>query len=166
MRLSPIPDMSLKTIYDLKPEMLLERGISLLLLDLDNTLIPYTQSLPPKKVSDWMSAFKEKGIELFLVSNNKTDRAGVFSSAAGIPYINRAKKPSGKKVLEAMEIMDRPPWETAMMGDQVYTDILAANSSGVLSIVVRPLDIHKPQFAARYFFELPFRALCREKIKR
>lgn len=165
MRLSPIPDMSLKTIYDLKPDMLLKRGMSLLLLDLDNTLIPYNQSMPPERVSRWMSDFKEKGIELFLVSNNKTDRAGIFSSAAGISYINRAKKPSGKKVLEAMEIMGRTPMETAMMGDQVYTDILAANSSCVFSIVVRPLDVHKPQFAARYFLELPFRVLCKEKIK-
>lgn len=166
MRLSPVPDMSLRNIYDLKPEMLLDRGISLLLLDLDNTLIPYSQSLPPEEVCLWIKSFKDKGIEVFLVSNNRTDRAGIFSAAAGIPFVNRAAKPSKKKLLEAMEIMNKAPEDTAMLGDQVYTDVLAANSAGVTSIVVTPIDVHKPNFAVRYFFELPFRAMCKEKMTR
>lgn len=159
-----IPDMSIESINDLKPDMLSGRGISLLILDLDNTLIPYSEPLPPDRVKEWMEGFKEQGIDLFLVSNNRTDRAEIFSKAASIPYVSRARKPSAKKVFEAMNIMERKPNETAMLGDQIYTDVLAANSAGVFSIVVKPIDRHKPHFAARYFVELPFRALAKVKV--
>lgn len=164
MSFSLIPDMSIESIYDLKPEILAERGISLLILDLDNTLIPYSESLPPDNVREWIKGFNEQGIDPFIVSNNRTDRAGNFSKAASIPYINRAGKPSAKKVFEAMNKMKRKPSETAMLGDQIYTDVLAANSAGVFSIVVKPLDGHKLLFAARYFVELPFRAFAKEKL--
>lgn len=165
MSFSLIPDMSINTIYDLSPDILIARGKSLLILDLDNTLIPYSESLPPKKVVEWMARFKERNIKLFLVSNNRTDRANIFSGAASIPYVDRAGKPSSKKVLIALREMNKTPDETAMLGDQIFTDVLAANFAGVFSIIVKPLDRHKPQFAARYFAELPFRAFAREKYK-
>lgn len=165
MSFSLIPDMSLNSIYDLNPQILRAKGISLLLMDLDNTLISYSESEPSDELKRWMTSFRDQGIDLFLVSNNKTGRAKRFSQVAGLPYLDRAKKPSKKKLIEAMDIMGKRPEQTAMLGDQIFTDVLAANKSGIFSIIITPIDVHKPQFAARYLVEIPFRVFVREKIK-
>jgi len=159
MAFSPIPRVCAASVYDLTADFMRARGITLLLLDLDNTIATYTEEVPSPAMRTWMKAMEDDGITLFLVSNNRTDRAGKFAASAGIPYINRAGKPSPKALVRAMAQMKKAPGETALVGDQVYTDVLAANSAGVLSIVVRPLDLKKPRFVLRFAVELPFRLL-------
>jgi len=164
MSFSPIPDVSIESIFDLKPKMLSERGISLLLLDLDNTLIPYSHTTLPSEVGNWMDGFKRDGIELFLVSNTRSNRAETFSKTASIPFVNSAWKPSPKKVFEAMRRMGRGLQDTAIMGDQIFTDVLAGNRAGIFTIVVKPIDVHNFLFKLRYFIELPFRVLSKQKL--
>ena len=53
MKLLPFPDISVKSIYDLTPELFLSRGIRLLLLDVDNTLSPYSVNTPTPKMKAW-----------------------------------------------------------------------------------------------------------------
>lgn len=163
MSFSPVPKMSFESIYQIAPDTLLERGVTLLLLDLDNTLLPYSRDYPDEKLKNWFQAMRDSGITMFLVSNNRTDRAGNFAAAAGMPYVQRAKKPSRKGLIHAMELYDKTPGETALIGDQVYTDVLAANRAGVLSIVVKPIEFTNPALALRYAVEMPFRLLCGRK---
>jgi len=166
MSLSPIPKIIAKDIYSITPKLLQEKGITLLLLDLDNTLSPYSESLPPERVLTWLNSFKEAGIELYLISNNSSSsRVQGYAEACDIPHVARAGKPNPRTLWAVMEEVGKKPSETALLGDQVFTDGLAANRAGALSIVVRPLEMKNLLFRLRYLAEQPFRALGREKLR-
>ena len=99
----PLPDLMLPSIYALTPEMLSRRGIELLLLDLDNTLAPYSADAPNEALSAWVRGMSEGGIKLFILSNNKGERPKVFGAALSLPNVNRSKKP---KTDEPEPLMD------------------------------------------------------------
>lgn len=92
MPFSLIPKIRVESIFDVTPEMLLSRKINLLLLDLDNTLSPYSGLPPTQTLFKWKERHEANGIKLYLVSNTKTERAHRFAGAFGIPFINKAKK--------------------------------------------------------------------------
>lgn len=166
MRFCLIPDICLPDIDAITPEFLQTRGITLLLLDLDNTLTAYSECYPTEKVLTWIAGCRAAGVDLFLVSNSRHGtRAKEYAQAAGIPFIRRAGKPHPRGLFEAMQKMNRRPEETAMAGDQIFTDGLAANRAGVLSILLRPICMKAPHRRLRYLIEQPIRALGREKIR-
>lgn len=153
----PIPDICLPSVYALTPEMLRERGISLLLMDLDNTLAPYSADAPSKALNDWVQSMQSGGIKLFILSNNKGERPQTFGSALALPYINRAKKPKTEALFRVLAEYNLPPDSAALIGDQIYTDVLCGARAGLTSIAVRPLSLKNPFFLLRYIAELPFR---------
>jgi len=166
MSLSPIPKLIAKDIFQITPEKLREKGVTLLLVDLDNTLIPYAETLPTERTLHWMHNLKAAGVELYLISNNHSDaRVKRYAEACDIPYVSRAGKPNPRTLRAAMAEKGKTPSETALMGDQVFTDGLAANRAGALSIVVRPLEMKNLLFRLRYIAEQPFRALGKEKLR-
>ena len=124
MGFSLIPDIRVDSIFDITPEMLASRGISLLLLDLDNTLAPYAVMPPSKELIVWKEKMETAGINLFIVSNTKTERAKSFAGSFGVSFIDRAKKPSSKGIIRAIESCGKTAGETALAGDQIFTDIL------------------------------------------
>ena len=133
------------------------------MLDLDNTIAPYGQAEPSADVIAWVIRMKSFGIKLHIVSNSKkTKRVSAFADALGIPYIYRAKKPSPRAVRELLEKLLIKPTAAALVGDQIYTDVLAANSAGVMSVLVKPIEFTNPFLALRYALELPFRVLRRK----
>jgi hypothetical protein len=157
MAFSLIPDYKYNSIYDITPDILKKNGISLLILDLDNTISPYKTDVATKEAISWVNSLKNNGIKLFIVSNNKGDRPEIFSNQLGVPYLKRAKKPSPKKVLEALKIEKTSPSNAALVGDQIYTDVIAANLAGITSFLVHPIKFTNVFLRIRYFFELPFR---------
>ena len=157
MSFSPVPDHKFKRLEDISPKFLKERGISLLLMDLDNTVSPYKINTPTPEILDWAGKMKKAGITLFIVSNNRGDRPEIFSRALDVQFINRAGKPGCSGVMRAISAAGIEKRETALVGDQVYTDILAANRAGITGILVEPIKFTNPFLAIRYFFELPFR---------
>ena len=163
MSFSPIADIKFRKLSDIEPGYLAGRGIKLLLLDIDNTVSPYKLNEPTEEIKKWVADMKNGGIKLFFVSNNNGDRPAIFSGKLGVPYIKSAMKPSRRGVLEAMSRCGCTKDETALAGDQSYTDVLCANRSGVTSILVHPISLKNPLLAGRYFFELPVRMLAREK---
>ena len=161
MSFSPIPHLCVPDVFRITPELLARKGITLLLLDLDNTLSPYAEHLPPERVLSWMKALKAAGVDLFIISNNKNaDRVKNYAAACDIPYIAKAGKPHPRAVREVMAQLGKRPAETALMGDQIFTDGLAARRAGVLAIVVRPLGMGNLLFRIRYLIEQPFRLLA------
>ena len=90
MGFSLVPDIRVDSIFEITPEMLASRGISLLLLDLDNTLAPYSKILRQRNFL-WRERMESAGITLFIVSNTKTQRAEIFARSFGVPYIDGAK---------------------------------------------------------------------------
>ena len=160
-----IPHIVAPDIFHITAEGLRQKGITLLLLDLDNTLSPYSEDLPPEPVLAWMNALKEAGVSPYIISNNASEeRVRAYAAACEIPYVARAGKPSPKPIWEAMQKLGKTKAETALMGDQVFTDGLAARRAGVTAIVIRPLEM-RFLFCLRYIIEQPFRRFAREKLK-
>ena len=165
MSFSLIPKVVLPDIFGATPELLRQKGVSLLFLDLDNTLSPYSEDLPSERVLDWIAELKRAGVTLYLISNNSDpQRVKRYAEACDIAGVAKAGKPSPRAMHDAMAELGKTPAETALMGDQVFTDVLAANLAGMLSILVKPLEMKNPLFRLRYMAEQPLRALGREKL--
>ena len=163
MSFSPIPNLCVPDIFHITSEVLKRRGITLLLLDLDNTLSPYSEHLPPERVLAWMESLKSAGVSFYMISNNANpERVKHYAEACDMPWVARAGKPNPKAIYAAMKQMGKSPKETALMGDQIFTDGLAANRAGILSIVVRPLVMRNFLFRLRYIAEQPFRLFGKE----
>ena len=150
-----------RDIYELTGEALERRGFRLLLADLDNTLVPYGVPLPDERLKRWRDELSAHGVTLFILSNNRKEhRPRVFAEALDVPYIGHAGKPKRPSFLKAMEQMGVTKEQTAIVGDQVFTDVLGGNLAGVSAILVEPIRLAgNPGRYLRYAAELPFRLL-------
>ena len=148
-------------IYCISGEALARRGIRLLLADLDNTLVPYGVPLPDDKLRQWRDYLAAHGVKLFILSNNRREsRPSIFAEELGVPCIGHAGKPKKSSFFQAMESQGVTPAETAIVGDQIFTDILGGNRAGITTILVEPIRLAgNPGRYLRYGVELPFRLL-------
>lgn len=165
MPFSPIPRGVYPSVTAIPPEALRARGITLVLADLDNTLVPYGVPEPGPEVRAWKEALDRAGIQLFLLSNSRRPgRPQRFAQALGIPFQGHAGKPRREGYLRAMERMGRAPGQTVMIGDQIFTDTLGANRAGVTPLLVKPIRLAgNPGRYLRYGAETPFRLLGRRR---
>lgn len=148
-------------IYELTGAALERRGFTLLLADLDNTLVPYGVPLPDERLRAWRDDLAAHGVTLFVLSNNRHEsRPRIFSDALGIPYIGHAGKPKTPAFYRAMERLGASKEQTAIVGDQIFTDVLGGNRAGVATILVEPIRLAgNPGRYLRYAAEWPFRRL-------
>ena len=163
MALSLLPHWWGRSVFDIDPAALARRGITLLLADLDNTLGKYGQLTPEQSLLDWKRQLDQAGVTLFILSNSrKPGRVEEFARKLGVPYLGHVGKPAVRGFQAAMEKMGRRPDQTAMVGDQIFTDILGAKRAGVLALMVQPVELAgNPGRYLRYAAEEPFRALGR-----
>lgn len=161
MALSPIPQGVYPSFAALTPHALRAKGITLVLADLDNTLVAYKIPTPPPEVVAWKDTLAQAGIQLFILSNSrKPGRAQHFAQALDVPYQGRSGKPRRAGYLAAMERMGATPAQTVMVGDQIFTDILGANNAGIAPLLVQPIQLAgNPGRYVRYAIETPFRLL-------
>lgn len=150
-----------RDIYELTGEALARRGFTLLLADLDNTLVPYGVPLPDEKLKAWRDDLAAHGVTLFVLSNNRHEsRPRIFSDALEVPYIGHAGKPKTPAFFRAMEQLGASKEQTAIVGDQIFTDVLGGNRAGVSTILVQPIRLAgNPGRYLRYAAEWPFRLL-------
>jgi len=133
------PDIYLKSVREITFEMLQERNIKGLILDVDNTLIDYYKNMP-EGVQEWCNELQNKGIKFCIASNsNKKEKVKGVSEKLGIPYIYFAKKPLKLGLTKARNIMQLKKEEVAVVGDQIFTDVLGANRCKMTSILVDPI---------------------------
>ena len=168
MPFSLVPDAVYNSIFEITGEKLARQGITLLLADLDNTLARYGQPEPEPAVLAWRRELEEAGVELFLLSNSrKPDRVRRYASCLDVPYVGHAGKPRTKGFEAAMRQAGRTPAQTAMVGDQIFTDVLGAKRAGVTALMVEPIRLAgNPGRYLRYGVEEPFRALGRRRTRR
>ncbi len=163
MRVSPIPFAVADRVTDLTAEQLRQWGVRLLMLDFDNTLVPYTTDVPTKEVSDWLTAMKQEEILLCVVSNSKKQRVKIFCEKYGLDCITHAKKPFSKGIVECLQKYQLPASACALVGDQIYTDTLGANGCGVKAILVKAIDNHNFWLKARHVLEMPFIFIAKKR---
>ena len=156
MSFSLLPTMMIPAITDLTPELLHHKGIKLLMLDFDNTIVPYTTSVPTAAMEAWLKQMAQSEITLCVVSNSRKPRVKVFCQAYGLDCITHARKPFSKGIRECLEKYDIAPWSCALAGDQIYTDTLGANCAGVNSILVKAIHNHNFWLKLRHVAEMPF----------
>ena len=163
MPFSPLPKLITAATTDITPELLAERGIRLLMLDFDNTIVPYTTDVPTPRMEQWLLDMLKSDVQICVVSNSKNDRVKRFCGKYGIPCITHAKKPFTKGIRECLNKFGVPASEAALVGDQIFTDTLGANSAGVTSILVKAIDNHNFWLKARHVLEKPFIYLARKR---
>ena len=163
MPFSLLPRMMTRSVTDITPDLLQQRNIRLLMLDFDNTIVPYTTNIPTKEMETWLKEMAASDIKVCIVSNSKRDRVKIFCRKYGIPCITHAKKPFQKGIRECLQRFDVPAGEAAIVGDQIYTDTLGGNCAGVYTILVEAIDNHNFWLKARHVLELPFIYFARRK---
>lgn len=134
-----LPHHRIGSVVELTPERLDELELSSLLLDVDCTLKHYRSSQLAPEILDWLSRTKERGIGLCLVSNGRGRRIRVFAESVGIPCIAPAFKPFPQGCRKAVRMLNFDPQRTAMVGDQIFADILAGRLAGLKTILVTPM---------------------------
>ena len=163
MRFSLLPNFITDAVTDLTPGFLQEQGVRLLMLDFDNTIVPYTTNHPTDEMAAWLSMMTESSVRLCVVSNSHNDRVKTFCKNYGLDCITHAKKPFSKGIKQCLERYQMPPRACALAGDQIYTDVLGANCAGVKSILAKAIDNHNFWLKARHVLELPFIFLARKR---
>lgn len=158
-----LPVMLTDRVTDLTPKLLQEQGIRLLMLDFDNTIVPYTTDIPTPEMAAWLEQMSRSDIQICVVSNSRKERVKVFCEKLSIPCITHARKPFSEGIRRCMERFALPPAQCALAGDQVFTDTLGANCAGVRSILVKAIDNHTWYLKLRHLAEIPFIYLARKR---
>ena len=163
MPISFLPKVITGAVTDIRPEWLESRNICLLMLDFDNTIVPYTTNTPTEDVESWLKEMLASDIQLCVVSNSKRDRVKIFCAKYGMDCITHAKKPFSKGIRECLDRYGIPADRAALVGDQIFTDTLGGNGCGVTSILVEAIDNHNFWLKARHVLELPFIYIARQR---
>ena len=158
-----LPVMRTDVLTNLTPEFLHQKGIKLLMLDFDNTIVPYTTNTPTPLMEQWLQTMLASDITMCVVSNSKKDRVKIFCAAYGIACITHARKPFSKGIRECLEKYKLPAKDCALVGDQIFTDTLGANCCGVRSILVKAINNHNFWLKLRHVAEKPFIFMARKR---
>ena len=166
MSFSLIPDRVMDRYGDLTPAYLQEKGVTLLLSDLDFTLAAKSTRRPDQPLRDWIAGLQAAGIDFMIVSNNRSGRRVTdFCAQLGVPYQGRARKPSPAGLRAAMARAGAGEAHTAMLGDKLLTDMLAANRAGVLALMVEPVGGAVTLWQkVLHALQAPFKAVCRWRM--
>jgi len=152
-------DAYVSSIFDITPEGLKKRGIYGLILDIDNTLVATHIKDPDAKIIKYIKSLNDNGIKTVIVSNASKKRVELFCEPLNIQYIYKARKPLGGGFLKAIEKMGLPKEKVAIVGDQLFTDVLGGNLTGIRTILLKPIDLNEPiPIRLKRVLEKPFLA--------
>lgn len=130
------PDRVCKSVYDLPLAEFKEAGRTCLLLDFDNTLGPDHAVAPDKYAFDFIEKIRNEGFTCCLVSNASTGRSSKIAEMLGIPCVTYAHKPRPDGVYRAIKLMNTEASNAVMVGDQVFTDVIAGRLAPVYTVLV------------------------------
>lgn len=158
-----LPKLMTPELTDMTPQVLEVHGIRLLMVDFDNTIVPYTTDVPTGKMVQWLEMMKKSGVILCVVSNSHNDRVPSFCEKYGIACITHAKKPFTGGIKACLNRFGVSAANAALVGDQIYTDVFGANNAGVMPILVRSIHNHTFWLKLRHVAELPFIFAARKR---
>ena len=156
MRFSLLPKCIMDSPLELTAPLLHSWGIRLLMLDFDNTIIPYTTDIPTAAMEGWLREMAASQVQVCIVSNSHNDRVERFCAQRGLACITHARKPFSKGIAQCLKKYGIKPEQAALVGDQIFTDVLGANCAGVRSVLVKPINNHNIWLKLRHVAEKPF----------
>ncbi|WP_010650972.1 YqeG family HAD IIIA-type phosphatase [Oceanobacillus massiliensis] len=134
-----LPNQHVKTVFDIQPETLKERGIKGIITDLDNTLVAWDVKDATSEVLQWFKIMKDHDIKVTIISNNNQERVEIFSEPLGTPFVYSARKPLSKAFKTVAREMELKKEEVVVIGDQLLTDVLGGNLAGFYTVLVVPI---------------------------
>jgi hypothetical protein len=134
------PKLYVPTITEIKPGLLLDLGLKGVIFDLDNTIIRRDSDNALPEVRELILELRGEGLRMGIVSNNSRRRVGAIAAEMEMPFVHRAVKPFPGPFKRALELMGTSPQETALVGDQIFTDIFGGNLAGLFTILVVPME--------------------------
>ncbi len=144
------PDMIAASVVEVDLEALRARGIDALFLDLDNTLVLWRSQEVREDVAEWIRRARDTGFRLCIVSNAATvKRVRPVAGILGLPFFVRAGKPRSRGFRRAAALLDVPAERSAVIGDQVFTDVLGGHRAGMLAVLVSPMDRRREFISTR-----------------
>ena len=133
------PDAHLNNVREITTNFLQDNKINALILDVDNTLIDYDKNLPEETI-EWAKELKSNNIKLYILSNtNKKEKVKTVAEKLGIEYMYFAKKPLKSGFKKVQEKLKEPSQNIAVVGDQIFTDIVGGNRCKMFTILVEPI---------------------------
>lgn len=134
------PDIRLNHVLDIDTAVLKARGVKGLIFDLDDTLVHAIEEVAVPEVLAWIEELRAE-FKIFIVSNNFShNRVTIAAEHLALPFVARARKPSRRFFRHALAEMGLQPHEAAIIGDQLFTDVLGGNRLGAVTILVDPLS--------------------------
>lgn len=130
------PDFIFSKTVNITPEFVKSLGVTSLILDVDNTLATHGNPVPAPGIEKWVEDMQAAGISLVIASNNYRSRVEPFANLLGLKFVSFSAKPSSLGFKKAMDILNSTPQTTAVVGDQILTDILGAHLMGMKGIMV------------------------------
>lgn len=143
------PHLRVDSVLELTPERLAELGLGALLVDVDCTLKRYPNEHVEPGVTDWLAALKARGIAVCLVSNGRHGRISRLAGRLDVPFIARAGKPLPGPCSRAVRRLGVEGARAAMVGDQIFADVLAGRLAGLYTILVRPIHPEEERWWTR-----------------
>lgn len=163
MPLSLLPKVITPELTDLTEEFLLSKNIRLLMMDFDNTIVPYRVNTPTPKMEAWLRTMNHSRVKIAIVSNTKNKRLIDFCESYDLCYIMHAKKPRPDGLKRCMAQFGFRPEQSAIVGDQIFTDTIAGNLAGVTPILVKAIHNHNIWMKLRHVLEMPFIFAARKR---
>ena len=144
-----LPNLILDSVANITPKLLQEHGLRSLLLDVDSTLKRYRATEIPQETVCWIETLREAGIPCCLLSNGRKGRIQPIAEQIQIPFVAPALKPSPFGCLTAIKTMGFDSKATAMVGDQIFADILAGKFAKIFTILVTPIHPEEERWYTR-----------------
>lgn len=158
------PDMYVNLLKEIDIQYLKDIGIKAIIFDLDNTLLPWNSNNLQNEIADWFAKLKKSKFKVCILSNNKCKRVIHCCDMFKVPGVYKAGKPRRRAFFKAMNLLGTLPEETAMIGDQVFTDVIGGNRAGMYTILVRPIS--KQEFIGTRFISRKLEKLVLWRIKK
>lgn len=120
-------------------DLLIKKGITHVWLDVDNTVAPWGMEDVCPQIIDWVKNAKEQGLSIYLVTNGNKSRVDNIADKLGIGFFKSAGKPGKRALSKILRYLNINKEKLVIIGDQLFTDILAANKLGAMGVLIRPM---------------------------
>ena len=159
-----IPFAHSQSIYEIEPEFYKRNNVKTLFMDLDNTLDSYKAKEPKPRTIEYVQKLKDNDITPIIISNNKAKRVCGYADRLGIEYLASARKPFASRINKEIEKRNIQKDEVMLVGDQMMTDVLAANGAKIRVVLTEKI-VKEDQWTTHInrIFDRPIRRYHRKR---